>query len=161
MILCWTHCRMCLSTLVGRPPVLLPASCQPSSSTLLWCAMQYGHQPGYAPQQAAPPQMPPHQMPYASQPMYAQTAAAYPAYPQAAPAQSYYTAPAHAYPQSQMHEPPIQQPQSAAQAAMMAAIKVSRQQRASALMSCTACLFGRVFSVLMLTHVLLALTCFT
>ena len=114
---------------------------------LPWCAMQYGHQPSYAPQQAAPPQMPPHQMPYASQPMYAQTAAAYPAYPQAAPAQSYYTAPAHAYPQPQMHEPPIQQPQSAAQAAMMAAIKVSTEQHALALMSCLACLLVRVSSV--------------
>ena len=86
------------------------------------CVMQYAQQPNYPPQQAAAPQMAPHQVPYASQPMYPQTAAAYPAYPPAAP--SYYVAPVHAYPQSQMHEPPIQQPQSVAQAAMMAAIKV-------------------------------------
>lgn len=100
-------------------------------------AVQYGQQPSYPSQQAAPPQMPPHQVPYASQPMYPQTAATYPAYPQAAPVPSYYVAPAHAYPQPQMHDTSIQQPQTAAQVAMMAAIKVSYQQLCAGCKGCT------------------------
>lgn len=85
----------------------------------------YGsQQPGYPPQHSPPPQ---HQMPYASQPMYPQQAPpAYPTYPPAAPSATYYAAPA--YPQPQMHMnpmPAVQQPtNNAAQAAMMAAIKV-------------------------------------
>lgn len=95
--------------------------------------VQYGQQPGYPMQQN--PQMPSHQMPYASQPMYAQPAA-YPAYPPAAPAPSYYVAPAHAYQQPQLHDPPVQQPQSAAQVAMMAAIKVSSKLLVNRLNPC-------------------------
>ena len=60
--------------------------------------------------------------------MYPQQAPAYPTYLPAAPAGAYYAPPAHAYPHPQMHVnpmPPVQQPtQSAAQAAMMASIKV-------------------------------------
>lgn len=101
--------------------------------TLLTCNtcglhLQYAmQQPAYPQQQAAPQ----HQVPYPSQPMYPHTAPAYPAYPPAAPAPSYYVAPAHAYAQPQMHEPPAQAPQSAAQAAMMAAIKVCRNAELS------------------------------
>ncbi len=104
------------------PQVMLPIQKQSWHNPLQGYGAQ---QPGYPPQRPAPPQIPQHQVPYASQPMYPQQAPAYPTYPPAAAAAPYYAAPAY---QPQMHVnpmPPVQQPnQSAAQAAMMASIKV-------------------------------------